>query len=245
VERAQRLAEQLGLPIRDLALLSQSLTHSSWLHEHPDEASGHNERLEFLGDAVLNLAMSEALFLRHPDEDEGLLSARRAAIVSAAGLATIAERIDLGSALALGEGEAARGGRERPLLLASAFEALSGALMLDLGWVTTRDWILQVATPELDEPLPPTQLKSPKSRLQEYAQQRHGARPDYRLVEATGPDHEKQFHIEVALQGEALGSGVGPSRRRAETAAAAEAIAVLEARLDEDAATLEGVEQTA
>jgi ribonuclease-3 len=242
VERAERLAEQLGLPIGDLALLTQSLTHSSWVHEHPEDSPGHNERLEFLGDAVLNLAISETLFVRHPDEDEGLLSARRAAIVSASGLATIAERMDLGSAIALGEGEAARGARQRPLLLASAFEALAGALMLDLGWERTRDWILAVAAPELDDALAPTELKSPKSRLQEYAQQRHGARPDYRLVEAIGPDHEKQFRVEVELEGESLGSGVGASRRQAETAAAAEAIAVLEGRLDEDAATLEGIE---
>jgi len=134
VERADRLAERLGLPVRDRHLLAQALTHSSWLHEHPGEARGHNERLELLGDAVVNLAVSEALFQRHPEDDEGLLSARRAAIVSSTGLAELAERIDLAADLALGEGESGRSAGRRSLL-AAAFEALAGALFLDLGWV--------------------------------------------------------------------------------------------------------------
>ena len=110
MDRADLLAEQLGLPIRDRRLLAQALTHTSWLHEHPGEAAGHNERLEFLGDAVINLAVSEALYARHPEDDEGVLSARRAAIVSATGLATLALRIDLGQFLSLGEGESSRDG---------------------------------------------------------------------------------------------------------------------------------------
>jgi ribonuclease-3 len=230
VERAERLAERLGLPIRDRALLTQALTHSSWLHEHPGEVAGHNERLELLGDAVVNLAVSEALYVRHPDDDEGLLSARRAAIVSTAGLARLAERIELGAFVVLGEGEAVRDGTLRPSLLASTFEAISGALLLDLGWDVVRAWIRDVARPEIEAELPPADLKSPKSRLQEFAQQRLGTRPAYRLVEAVGPDHDKVFRVEVALAAETLGMGIGPSRRQAETAAAAEAIAILEAR---------------
>ena len=125
MDRADLLAEQLGLPIRDRRLLAQALTHTSWLHEHPGEAAGHNERLEFLGDAVINLAVSEALYSRHPDDDEGILSARRAAIVSATGLATLADRLDLGRFLSLGEGEAGRVGPGMPSILASGFEALA------------------------------------------------------------------------------------------------------------------------
>jgi ribonuclease-3 len=247
VDRADLLAEQLGLPIRDRRLLAQALTHTSWLHEHPGEAAGHNERLEFLGDAVINLAMSEALYVRHPDDDEGVLSARRAAIVSAPGLATLATRIDLGAFLSLGEGEAARAGPQRPSILASAFEALAGALLLDLGWEITRDWLIRTAAPEVDAGLPPMLLKSPKSRLQETTQQSTGGRPSYRVIEAVGPDHEKVFRVEVSVGGEVLGMGVGPSRRVAETAAAAEAVAVLDARAAEseaersDAPALEGV----
>jgi ribonuclease-3 len=233
VDRADSLAEQLGLPVSDRRLLAQALTHSSWLHEHPGEAAGHNERLEYLGDAVINLAVSEALYARHPDDDEGILSARRAAIVSAPGLAALATRIDLGAFLALGEGEAARTGPRRPSILASAFEALAGALLLDIGWERTRDWLLATAAPELDAGLAPMLLKSPKSRLQEATQRTTGGRPAYRVLEAVGPDHDKIFRVEVAVGDEVLGMGIGPSRRVAETAAAAEAVEVLLARAAE------------
>ncbi len=221
---AAALAERLGLPVRDLDLLEQALVHSSWLHEHPDEARGHNERLEFLGDVVISLAISEALYAAYPTDDEGLLSTRRASIVSATGLSRLAVRIDLGSVLLLGEGEAQRGGRRRPSLLASGFEAVTGALYLDLGWERTRDWLQALAAPELANDAPGLMLKSPKSRLQEYTQRRTGSRPDYRIVEASGPDHEKLFRIEVWIDDRPLGTGEGPSRRVAETAAALQAL---------------------
>ena len=224
---ADALTERLGLPIHDRDLLGQALVHSSWLHEHPAAARGHNERLEFLGDAVVNLAVSEALFRRHPNDDEGVLSARRAAIVSTPGLARLAARLDLGSYLLLGEGEAQRGGRIRPSLLASAFEALVGAICLDLGWDAARDWIQSWASEELTADAALTTLKSPKSRLQEHTQRTTGNRPVYRLLEAVGPDHEKQFRIEVAVDGRTLGVGEGPSRRTAETSAAAQALETL------------------
>jgi ribonuclease-3 len=224
VRTGQAVADRLGLPVRDLDLLEQALVHSSWLHEHPDAARGHNERLEFLGDAVVNLTISEALYARHPDDDEGGLSARRAAIVSTAGLARLAGRIGLGSDVMLGEGESQRSARRRPSLLASSFEALTGALYLDLGYEQVRDWLIGLASPELTLEAPILSLKSPKSRLQEYTQRRSGERPEYRLLDATGPDHEKSFRIEVWVDGEMLGVGEGPSRRVAETAAAAEAI---------------------
>ena len=220
----QAVAERLGLPIRDLGLLEQALIHSSWLHEHPDAAHGHNERLEFLGDSVVNLTISQALYERHPNEDEGALSARRAAIVSTTGLARLAGRIHLGADLMLGEGESQRSGRRRPSLLASSFEALTGAIYLDLGYETVRTWLVELAAPEIALAEPVLSLKSPKSRLQEYTQRRSGDRPDYRLLEASGPDHEKSFRIEVWVDGVVLGEGQGPSRRIAETAAAAQAI---------------------
>jgi len=226
---ADALTERLGLPIRDRDLLAQALVHSSWLHEHPDAARGHNERLEFLGDAVVSLAVSEALYLRHPADDEGVLSARRAAIVSTPGLARLAARLDLGSFMFLGEGEAQRGGRVRPSLLASAFEALVGAIYLDLGWEAARDWIHRWAAEELSADSALTTLKSPKSRLQEHTQRTTGDRPQYRLLEAVGPDHEKQFRIEVIVDGRVLGVGEGLSRRIAETSAAAEALEALRA----------------
>ncbi|HET9436214.1 MAG TPA: ribonuclease III [Candidatus Limnocylindrales bacterium] len=221
---AAALAERLGLPVRDIDLLEQALVHSSWLHEHRDSARGHNERLEFLGDVVINLAISEALFAAYPTDDEGLLSTRRASIVSTTGLARLAGRIDLGSVLLLGEGEAQRGGRRRPSLLASGFEALAGAVYLDLGWERTRAWLTSLAAPELSNDAPGLLLKSPKSRLQEYTQRRTGGRPEYRILDASGPDHEKNFRIEVWIDGRPLGVGEGPSRRTAETAAAVQAL---------------------
>jgi ribonuclease-3 len=224
---ADALTERLALPIRDRDLLAQALVHSSWLHEHPDAARGHNERLEFLGDAVVSLAVSEALYVRHPIDDEGILSARRAAIVSTPGLARLAARLDLGSFLLLGEGESQRGGRVRPSLLASAFEALVGAIYLDLGWDVVREWIVDQADLELSTEVALTSLKSPKSRLQEHTQRTTGDRPLYRIVEAVGPDHEKHFRIEVEVDGRVLGVGDGSSRRIAETSAAAEALDAL------------------
>ena len=224
---AAALAERLGLPVGDSDLISQALVHTSWLHEHPADAAGHNERLEFLGDAVVNLAISDALFAAHPADDEGILSARRASIVSTVGLARLAHRIDLGPTLFLGEGEAQRGGRRRPSILASAFEALAGALYLEVGFDATRDWLVGLAAPEIAMDAPISTLKSPKSRLQEFTQRQTGSRPEYHVVDATGPDHEKLFEVEVFVDGRPLGTGVGPSRRVAETAAAQRAIEVL------------------
>jgi ribonuclease-3 len=221
---ADALIERLGLAVGDRDLYEQALIHSSWLHEHPDSPLGHNERLEFLGDAVVSIAVSEALFRRHPSDDEGVLSARRAAIVSTPGLARLAIRLELGEFLLLGEGEAQRGGRVRPSLLASAFEALVGAIYLDLGWEAVRDWIQERAAEELSAEVALTSLKSPKSRLQEHTQRVSGERPVYRLVEAVGPDHEKHFRIEVEVGGRVLGVGEGMSRRIAETQAAARAL---------------------
>ncbi len=232
---AAALAERLGLPVRDLDLLQQALIHSSYLHEHRDLAAAHNERLEFLGDSVVSLAISDALFGRHAGDDEGVLSARRASIVSTTGLARIADRLSLGEYLLLGEGEAARGGRRRPALLASAFEALVGALYLDLGFEKAAAFVVGAAEPELARDRPLGALKSPKSRLQEFTQRVSGERPQYRLVQATGPDHARTFVVEVAVAGRVIGAGEGHSRRHAETEAAARAIETLRAEQCEGA----------
>ena len=221
---ADDFAARLGLPIRDPDLLEQALTHSSYLHEHRDTVSGHNERLEFLGDAVVTLVIGEALFRLRPSDDEGVLSARRASIVSAAGLARIARRIDLGDALRLGEGESRRDGRTRVSLLASGLEALVGAIYLDLGYAAVRERLLGLAETELTSDAPLSSMKSAKSRLQEHTQRTNGERPHYRLVEATGPDHEKTFRVEVAVGGKVLGTGEGRSQKSAEIAAAEAAL---------------------
>jgi len=232
---AAALAERLGLPVRNLDLLQQALIHSSYLHEHRDLAAGHNERLEFLGDSVVSLAISDALYRRHPGDDEGVLSARRASIVSTAGLARLASRLELGEYLLLGEGESQRGGRRRPALLASAFEALVGALYLDLGYGAASGFVVALAGPELTSDRPLGALKSPKSRLQEYTQRLSGERPQYRLLDAAGPDHDKVFRLEAVVGGRVIGVGEGHSRRLAETEAAADAIESLRHRSREQA----------
>ena len=238
----QAVAERLGLPVRDLDLIEQALVHSSWLHEHPDAARGHNERLEFLGDAVVNLTISEALYARHPDDDEGALSARRAAIVSTTGLARLAGRIELGQVPPPRRGRVAA---QRPSSAVAARllvrgldrRALPRPRLRRRPALARRRW----PSPELALEAPVLSLKSPKSRLQEYTQRRSGERPDYRLVEASGPDHEKSFRIEVWVDGEQLGVGEGPSRRTAETAAAAQAIERIRAeRAAERASTRNG-----
>jgi ribonuclease-3 len=150
--------------------------------------------------------------------------------VSTTGLARLASRIGLGEHLQLGEGESNRGGRRRPSLLASSFEAVAGALLLDIGFVKTRDWIVKVAEPDISAETAPLSLKSPKSRLQEHTQRSTGGRPSYRVLEATGPDHEKHFTVEVAVDGVVLGAGSGLSRRIAETEAAAQALEALKRR---------------
>jgi ribonuclease-3 len=224
---AVAFAAQLGLPIRNPELFGQALVHSSYLHEHRAEARSHNERLEYLGDAVVSLVISAALYERRPADDEGALSARRAAIVSTTGLARLAARLELGTWLLLGEGESQRGGRLRPSLLASAFEAVAGAIYLDLGFEAARAWITTIAAPELASEAALGTLKSPKSRLQEYTQRVAGERPAYRLVDVSGPDHERVFRVEVSVGGEVVGRGEGSSRRIAETLAASSAIEAL------------------
>jgi ribonuclease-3 len=220
---AARLAERLGLDFDDLRLLEQALIHSSYTNERP-AAGPSNERLEFLGDAVVGLVVSEALWQRHPEEDEGSLTTRRAAIVSARGLAGIAERLDLGSYLSLGQGANLAGERRRESLLAGGLEAVIGAIYLEFGLDRAREWVLQVAEPELAARPPVAALKAPKSQLQELSFARHGRPPHYRVISAEGPEHDRRYVVEVRVGGEALGRGEGRNRRDAETEAARQAI---------------------
>ena len=227
------LAERLGLHFDDPALLTEALVHSSYVNEHPEGTSESNERLEFLGDAVLSLIMSEALFKRHRDEPEGVLTTRRAAIVSTRGLARIARRLELGDALVLGQGAENSGERGRSSVLAGLFESVVAAIYLDQGLEAARRFILEAAAPELDSGVSADALKAPKSRLQEYAFSVTGRAPSYRIVSSEGPDHDRHFVVEVAVDGDVLGSGEGRNRREAETQAAEAALE----RIDSDAPT--------
>jgi len=220
---ATELAARLGLPLGDLALLEQALVHSSYVHEQP--AGGQsNQRLEFLGDAVISLIVSEMLWERFPDDDEGSLTTRRAAIVSARGLSRIAQRLELGSYLRLGLGAATTGERTRNSVLAATFEAVCGAVYLELGLEWTRDWLRVVAGPELDEQFSVAVPKPAKSALQELSYAESGRAPHYRLLSDEGPPHARHYVVEVLVGGRVLGRGEGRSRREAETEAARHAL---------------------
>ncbi len=228
MEAAAALARRLTLPFEDLDRLQEALIHSSYPNEHPELAARSNERLEFLGDAVIALIISEALHARYPEEEEGHLTARRAALVSTDALATFARRIDLGDFLVLGQGAQRTREWERASILASTFEALVAAIYLDLGLATTRVWLLGVADAELSAATDATSLTAPKSRLQAIGYARDGHAPIYRIVSAEGPEHAKHYVVDVLIGQAVVGRGEGPSRRQAETRAAEAALGALD-----------------
>ena len=230
---AGELAERLGLRFDDPALLTEALVHSSYVNEHPEGTGESNERLEFLGDAVLSLVMSEALVKRHRNEPEGTLTTRRAAFVSTRGLARIARGLRIGDALVLGQGAVNSGERGRSSVLAGLFESIVAAIYLDQGLDAARDFILEAAAPELDAAVSIDALTAPKSRLQEYAFSATGRAPSYRIVSSEGPDPDRHFVVEVAVDGDVVGSGEGRSRREAETHAAEAALERIEAQAAE------------
>lgn len=210
-----------GHRFADAALLRQAFTHRS-------AGSPHNERLEFLGDAVIGLVVSRLLYERYPEEDEGFLTARRAALVNRDALAALALELGLDRYLLLGRGEAEAGGASRPSLLAATFEAVSGAIFLSEGMEATRDWLRPLFAERLQLPGeqdgPP---KSAKSRLQEWTQRHRHTKPRYELVETSGPPHDQTFTVAAMLDGRRLAIGEGTSRQRAEEHAAAAALTEL------------------
>ncbi len=223
---AAQLAARLGLTLRDPSLLEQAFVHSSYVNEHAELGLTSNERLEYLGDTVVSLIISEALWHRHPDESEGELTTRRAAIVSTRGLARIAARIDLGSLLRVGQGAERSGERRRGSVLAASLEAVVAAIYLDHGLEEARRDLLDWAAPELDAAIHAT--KPPKSRLQEHAFATTGRPPVYDLISASGPDHAKHYVVEVRIDGRPLGRGEGRNLRDAESQAALEALGRLD-----------------
>jgi ribonuclease-3 len=225
------LERRLGVKFKDASLLTQALIHSSYVNENPHDAPESNERLEFLGDAVLGLVVADDLYAAYPEQHEGQLTELRTLLVRRDTLAKAGRRLRLGDALYLGRGEEAGGGRSRPTNLAHAYEALVGAIFLDRGLATARRFVRRSLQAEFSElPVRPFPV-DPKSRLQELSQSRYQAPPSYRLVEAEGPDHARRFTVEVIINGRALGTGRGMSKQEAEKEAAREALAHLEEQL--------------
>ena len=234
----QHLEEILGwTPERHLAY-GRALVHASFVNEHHRRLAGHmidpasldsNERLEFLGDAVLEVVVSEYLFRTFPELPEGELTKVRAAVVSTNSLATIARELRLGELLLLGRGERLTGGAERPTVLEDAFEALCGAIWIaegEQGVQRARDFIIRCLAPAIDQAVHGANRRDAKNRLQEWAQ-RYGHALGYVLVAARGPDHAKEFDMEVTIDGHGVARGTGHSKKEAELNAAAEALKLL------------------
>ncbi|MHC1700177.1 MAG: ribonuclease III [Humidesulfovibrio sp.] len=218
--------EDIHYRFRQVKLLELALSHSSWANERGCPAES-NERLEFLGDAVLELCVSQESYLRYPDADEGLLTKVRSRLVKTATLAEVARSLGLDRSLCLGRGEETQGGRERDSLLADALEALFGAVFLDGGFDAARELVLRLIGPRFPGTAAAPPAKDYKSRLQEITQETHRERPRYILAESSGPEHSKVFAVEAVLPDGARFRAEAGSLKKAEQAAAALALASL------------------
>lgn len=216
-----RLEEKLGYKFDNRALLENALTHSSYANENRGKGLQSNERLEFLGDSVLGMVTADYLFRTHPDLPEGDLTRTRAALVCEGSLVEVAKALNLGSYLKLGKGEDAGGGRERPSIVADAVEAVLAAVYLDGGIGSARKMVTKFI---LDREEEKSGSRDYKTALQELVQRESGQVLEYRLVGSEGPDHAKVFRVAVDLNGAAVGTGEGKSKKEAEQMAAKAAI---------------------
>jgi len=222
-ESAADLAERLGLHFTNLHLLVRALTHRSFVNENPN-AIEDNERLEFLGDAVLDFIVGAWVYNHFPEMQEGDLTRMRSALVRTDTLAEFARQLDLGSALRLGRGELASGGRQRDNLLCATFEAVIGAMYLDMGIPAVETFVEPLLTEVSSKVISQEEIYDPKSTLQEWTQSNKLGTPRYATVASSGPDHARVFIVEVQVNGKAYGRGEGTSKQAAAQAAAQAAL---------------------
>jgi ribonuclease-3 len=222
------LEERLGVTLKDPAALGRAFVHSSYVNENPGEAPESNERLEFLGDAVLGLIVADELYEAFPDLDEGKLTELRTHLVRRDTLARAAGELGLGEELLLGRGEEAGGGKSRPTNLAHVYEAVVGAIFLDGGLRPARAFVRRSLGNDFRVVAERAFPSDPKSRLQEMSQSHYQSTPTYRLVAEEGPDHARHFTVDVEVDGQRRGRGVGRSKQLAEKEAAREALRALE-----------------
>jgi ribonuclease III len=222
----KELVERLGLPVKNLYLFTRALTHRSYVNEN-HFAQEDNERLEFLGDAVLDFVVGAWVFHHFPEMAEGDLTRLRSALVRTDQLAAFARRLNFGPALRLGRGELASGGRNRDTLLCGAFEAFIGALFLETDVHVAERFVEPLLEAARDSIFASPDLSDHKSRFQEWSQGDHIGSPAYFLVNTSGPDHQREFEVELRVNGKAYGRGRGPSKAAAEQAAAREALKAL------------------
>lgn len=212
-------AKALGLSFKNLALFEEAFTHRSYLNEHKS-AKAHNERLEFLGDAVLELSSTHFLFHKFPEKSEGDLTAYRAALVNTYSLAELADSLGINDMLLLSKGEKRDMGRARQIILANAFEALIGALYLDQGYDAADGFLTKHLYPKLDGIIAARSYQDAKSRFQEIAQDKKGTTPSYKTIREDGPDHDREFTVGVYIGEKEIARGIGKSKQEAEQAAA-------------------------
>lgn len=225
-QQLEELQDRIGYRFRDVRRLQQALVHSSFAFERMQQGH-HNETQEFLGDAVLDLAVGYILFTRFPDMREGNLTRIRAALVNEYGLAEMAQAIDLGRYMLLGHGEEASNGREKSSILSGAYEALIGGIFLDGGYEEALSFVRRWFEPLIDARRRKLMLADAKSTLQELLQERHNAGPEYTLDSEEGPAHARMFSVSVHFAGKRLGSGRATSKKEAEQSAAREALEIL------------------
>ncbi len=212
-------AQKLGLTFSNLDLFEEALTHRSYLNENKS-SKAHNERLEFLGDAVLELSATQFLFTKFPQKPEGELTAFRAALVNTVSLAETAEKLGINDMLLLSRGEKRDTGRARQIILANAFEALLGALYLDQGYEAADAFLIKHLFPKLDPVIEARAWQDAKSKFQEAAQEHKGITPAYKTIREDGPDHDRDFTVGVYIGEKEIARGVGKSKQEAEQAAA-------------------------
>ena len=220
------LERNLNLHFKNKDLLIQAFCHRSYLNENPDFRLGNNERLEFLGDAVLELVVTEDIFKNYPKESEGTMTSWRSALVNAKMLSEIANKLNFNDFLLLSKGESKESGKARQYILANTFEAFIGALYLDQGYNACQDFIRKHLIVKLPEIIKKGLFKDAKSRFQEVAQEREGITPSYKVLKELGPDHAKVFVVGVFLGEELVAKGRGSSKQEAQEEAAQKAFQV-------------------
>jgi len=224
LDSLDELQQALGIQFTDISLLRKSLVHRSFLNENPGDLIDSNERLEYLGDAVIGLVVAEKLYLDHPDFDEGRMTRLRSALVRREMLARVARSINLGNYLFLGKGEDSSGGRQKTANLSCAMEAVIAAVYIDRGYAETESMVMRLLADEWEKVLNKPAVIDYKSKLQELIQSKKQRIPSYHVTGMEGPDHIKTFSVEVRLGDTVLGSGSGKNKKEAEAEAAREAL---------------------
>lgn len=218
------LEKKLGVTFKDKVYLQRALTHRSFINENPKSGLQHNERLEFLGDAVIELIVTDYLFTEFSDQTEGQLTAYRSALVNAIVMGEVASNIGVNEYLLLSKGEKKDTGRARQTILANTYESIVGALYLDQGYKPCEDFVVKTLIPKLKDIIKKQAWKDPKSKVQELAQEQVGVTPSYKVVGESGPDHDKYFTIGIFFGNQKIAEGKGKSKQEAEQEAAKSAI---------------------